>query len=188
MRVECSGEPNRSNRRSLRCAFEMTAVKRVEQQEISSGRQPELLFCQDDLAGVEGEVVGAAEDDGEAIAGGVLGEVFVRDRAVFAEPVLRGEAFEGGGELAVDLGPGAAEIGCGDGISEGAVGIADENLVELGVQAVANEEHGEQAIVNGGEVAEEVEDAILAGSDAILELIVLERGESLIELAEDLLP
>lgn len=147
-----------------------------------------LLFCQDDLAGVEGEVVGAAEHDGEAIAGGILGEVLVGDGGVFAEPVLRREALQGGGELAVDLAPGLAQIGGRDGITQGFVGVGDEGFVEFGMQALADEEHGKQAVVDRGEVAEEVEDAIFAGSDVALELFVGEGGEAFVELAEDLVP
>lgn len=61
---------------------------------------------------MEGEVVGAAEDHGEAIARGVGGEIFVGDGAVFFQPVLRREAIESVGQPGVDLGPGFAEVGC----------------------------------------------------------------------------
>jgi RNA polymerase sigma-70 factor (ECF subfamily) len=56
------------------------------------------------------------------------------------------------------------------------------------VETLTDEEHGEQSVMNGGEVAEQVEETIPAGGNALLELIVVDCGEGLIELTEDLFP
>jgi hypothetical protein len=42
--------------------------------------------------------------------------------------------------------------------------------------------------MHGSEMAEEVEEAVLAGGDALLELLVGEAGEVFVKTAEDLLP
>ncbi len=92
------------------------------------------------LPGVKCGVIGAAHEDGEAIARGVLGEVFVGDGGMFLEPLLRRELFECCGELGVDLAPGLLEIRGGDGIGMRAIGIGDVDVVELGMQALAEAE------------------------------------------------
>jgi len=133
-------------------------------------------------------MIGAAHQDGETVARGILSEVFVGDGGVFLQPLLRRERFEGGGELAVDLAPCTLEIGGGGGIGERTVGIRDVDLVQLRVQSFAEAEQGEHAVVDRGEMADEIEETVFAGGNLFLELLVTEWGEGGIETAGDELP
>lgn len=104
------------------------------------------------------------------------------------EPIGCGEGFDGGGEFGVDVGEGLSEFGGGNFVGRSFVGVGDEGFVELGVQSFSEAEHGEEAIVYGGEMAEEVVDAVPAGSDFLLQLFVAQWSGELIETAECELP
>ena len=127
-------------------------------------------------------------EHGETIARGVFGEILVGDSRVLLEPLLGRELFEGCGELVVDFLPGAFEIGAGDGIGMRAVGIGDVNLIKLGMQALAEAKERKETVVDSGEMAEQVEEAILSGSDGLLEFLVVERGDDTIKSSDGELP
>src|SRR6476646_2716964 len=100
----------------------------------------EGLLHEGGLAGVKGDVVGAADEDSETIARGVFGKVFVGDGSVFLEPLRGSEFFESSGELAVHVAAGLLEGSGGDGIGEGAIWTRDVNLIEFRVETVAEAE------------------------------------------------
>jgi hypothetical protein len=120
------------------------------------------------LSGVEGGVIRAAEENSETIPRGILGEIFVRDSGVLFEPLLGCELFEGGSEFAVDLCPCLLESGRRNGIGERSVRIAYVDLIQLGMQTLAEAEEREHSVVYGGEMADEVEQAVSSRSHLFL--------------------
>ena len=137
---------------------------------------PDLFGGEDGLAHVVGEVTGAAEEDGEAVAGGVFGEVFFGDGGVAFEPLGGGEGVEGGKEFFVDRDPGEVEVGGGQ-AGGCAVGGFEIDVVEFGVETLADAEQGEHGVVDGDEVAPDVDEAVLAGGDGGVELVRGEAGD-----------
>jgi hypothetical protein len=149
---------------------------------------PVGLLCERGLPGVKCGVIRPAHENGEAVARGIFGEVFVGDGGVFFEPLLGRELFECCGEPGVDLAPGLLETGGGDRIGEGAIWIGDIDLIELRVQALAESEHGKHAIVDRGEMANQVEQTIFPRSNLFLKLLVAEWRDGVIQTADDELP
>ena len=147
-----------------------------------------FLFDEGCLAGVEGGVVGPAEEYGEPVACGVLGEILVGDGGVLLQPLLGRELFEGGSELAVDLTPRLLESGGSDRIGQRAIGIGNVNLVQFPVEAVAEAEEGKETVVYGSEMADQVEQPVLPRGDLALELLIGERGYYCVQTADDELP
>lgn len=133
-------------------------------------------------------MVGTAQHDSEAVAGRIGGEFFVGDGGVFAQPILGSHPAEGAGELFIDGDPGMAEFSDRKGIADSAVGMDDEGLVELRVERGAEVEEREKAVVDGGEVAEEVVEPVAFGSDAFLEVVVGEVVQFFVESGQDLSP
>src|ERR1700722_9741760 len=123
-----------------------------------------LFGGEDRLAKVVGDVAGAAEEDGEAVAMRLFGEVFFGDRGVAFEPLGWRGAVECGQELFVDCAPGGGEFSGGR-VRICAVGRFDEDGFELGVEGSAEAEQREHSVVDGGEVSPEIDEAIFAGGD-----------------------
>ena len=107
---------------------------------------------------------------------------------MFFEPLLRRELFKCCGEPGVDLAPSLLEAGGGDGIGQGAIWIGDIDLIELRVQALAESEHGKHAIVDRGEMADEVKQTIFPRSNLFLKLFVAEWRDGVVQTADDELP
>ena len=133
-------------------------------------------------------MIGAAHHDGKAVARGIFGEVLVGNRRVLPQPVFGREAFEGGGELAIDLSPRFLKVGSRDWIVKRSIRVCDVGLIPLGVESVAEAEQWKHAIMHGSQMTDEVEYAILARGDLLLELLIRERRETLIEAANHEFP
>ena len=146
------------------------------------------LPCERSLPSVKCGVICPVHENGETVARGIFGEVLVRDGGVFFEPLLGRELFECCGEPGVDLAPGLLEFPCGDGIGARAIGTRDVDVVQFGVQALAEAEHGKHAIVHSREMADEVEQTILPRSDLFLKLFIAEWRDGVAKAADDELP
>ncbi len=107
---------------------------------------------------------------------------------MFLQPFFRGEPFEGGGELVVDLCPRLLEISGREGIGMSPVRIGDVDIVEFGMKAFAQAEQREHAIVHGSQVADKIEQAIAAGGDPLLKLLLGEWRYAFAEATDDKLP
>jgi hypothetical protein len=107
---------------------------------------------------------------------------------VLLQPVFQCEPLKGRSELVIDLGPCSPKFGCRKWIGKHSVRIRDIRIIQLGVEPLAETEQRKHAIVNGGQMAEYIEDPVLTRSDLLLELFISGVPEGLIKAANDELP
>ncbi len=107
---------------------------------------------------------------------------------MLSQPVLRREFFEGGSELAVNFSPCLPKFRSWQWIGESPVRVCDEGFIQLRMEPVADPKHGQHTIMHRRQVTHEVKQAVLAGCDLFLDLLVSERSQALIEPADNELP
>lgn len=117
-------------------------------------------------------MIGAAQYHCEPVTRRVFGEIFIGDSRVFLQPFGWCEFLKSSSELGVDFAPRRPEVDGRNGIATSFVRIGNEGLIEFRMQTLANREHRDQTIMDGCQVAQEIEKSILAGSNWCLEFLV----------------
>src|ERR1700683_241412 len=118
-------------------------------------------FCKDRLTRVVGCVVGAVHHDGKSVARKIFSEILIGNCRMLLQPALKREPLKGNSELVIDFGPRFPKFGCRERVIKRSVGVSDVSVIQLGVESLAEIEQRKHAIMNGSQMAEEIEQAVL---------------------------
>jgi len=125
-------------------------------------------------------MVGAAQQDCEAVAQRFLGEIFLGDGGVLLKPVRGRKGCKAGAQFSVHLVPTFLYFFRGRRVRGGFVRARKERIIELGMELGAQAEQREHSVMNCGEMSPEVDQAIFARSDFFCQLIRSEAGKQLV--------
>ena len=122
-------------------------------------------------------MAGPVEHQAEAVAVRFFGEILFGYGGMFLKPFFGRPVPEVVGQALVDRRPVFPQLGCRGEVGRGVVRVGHEQLVEVGVEAFAEAEEGEHAVVDGGQVAQEIDDAVLSGEDLPVQVFVRKSVE-----------
>jgi hypothetical protein len=140
------------------------------------------------LSGMKGHVIGPADHDCKPVARGVFDKILFGNRRMFLQPFRRGKALKRCCEPGVYFRPGFLQIRSRNRVRQCSVRICYIGLVKLRVKPFSNAQQGEHAIMHGGQMAQKIEQSILARSNLLLQLLFTEIREALVEAANHQLP
>ena len=129
-----------------------------------------------------------AQYNGEAIAVGFFGKIFRGYCGMSLQPFFGCPVPQVLGDLVVNGCPGVPEVVGGVRRSSGIVGVGDEYFVEVGILSVAHGEEGQHAVMQGCQVAEQVNDAVFSRGNGLKEFFVGQIAEEAAGLPEGLFP
>src|SRR6267142_7214893 len=114
------------------------------------------------LAKVIRQMVRTAQQDGEAIARSVFGEIFLRYGSVPPKPVGPRHSFNALPQITVNGVPCLANLFVRRSGRLRFVGIGDEGGIELGMEAFSQSQKRQHRVVYGGEMSPQVKQSVSA--------------------------
>src|SRR6267143_5965514 len=132
------------------------------------------------LAEVIGQMVRAAQQDGEAIARSVFGEIFLRYRTVPLEPVGRRHSFNALLQITVNGVPCLANLFVRRSGRLRLVGIGDEGGIKLGMEPFSQSQQRQHRVVYGCEMSPQVKQSVSARRYFPLDLLGREASKKLV--------
>src|SRR5712664_4817059 len=123
------------------------------------------------LAQVIRQMVRAAQQDGEAIARSVFGEVFFRYGSVPLEPVGPRHSFNALPQITVDGVPCLANLFVRRSGRRRLIGIGDEGGIKLGMEPFSQSQQRQHRVVYGCEMSPQVEQPVSARGYFPLDLL-----------------
>src|SRR5579864_1087060 len=132
------------------------------------------------LAEVIREMIGAAEQDGEAITRGIFRKLFLRHGRVTLEPVGRRHFVEPFRQFSVYGNPCSANLFVRRSEGLRLVRINDEGNVKLGISSFSHPQQGQHRVVNGCQMSPQVEQPVSAGRYFLQNLLGREGSKKLV--------
>src|SRR6266436_1265220 len=140
------------------------------------------------LAEVIGQMVGAAQQDGEAIARSIFGEIFFRYGRVPLEPVGPRQFLKPLPQFTVYGFPCLANLFVRRNGGLGLVGIRDEGDIELGMKPISQPQQRQHRVMYRREMSPQVKQPVSAGRYFPEDLLGRESSEKLVRPVELCLP
>src|ERR1700687_1789486 len=107
-------------------------------------------------------MVRAAEEDGEAIARSIFGEIFIRYGSVPLDPVGPRHLFKPLPQFSIDDVPCPANLFVRRNVGPRLVGIRDEGDIKLGMKSLSQSQQWQHRVVYGCEMSPQVKQSVSA--------------------------
>src|SRR6266436_2895238 len=146
------------------------------------------LECEHRLAEVIGQMVGAAQQNGEAIARSICREVFFRYGRVPLEPVGPRHFLKPFPQFTVYGFPCLANLLVRGNGGLGLVGIRDEGDIELGMKPISQPQQGQHRVMDRREMSPQVKQPVSARRYFPQDLLGRESSKKLVRPVELCLP